>query len=103
MADQARIDAQRVFAQRVGENLARARKAAGLSQEALSFEASLHRTEIGMLERGIRIPRIDTALKLAHTLGISIDDLVAGIEWRAAVLTGGRWSAAPRNEGSSTA
>jgi len=102
MADQAQIDAQHVFAQRVGENLARARKAAGLSQEALSFEAGLHRTEIGMLERGIRIPRIDTALKLAHTLGISIDDLVAGIEWRAAVLTGGRF-AAPRDKDSSTA
>jgi len=97
MADQAQIDAQRVFARRVGENLVRARKAAGLSQEELSFEAGLHRTEIGMLERGIRIPRIDTALKLAHTLGISIDDLVAGIEWRAAVLTGGRWSEAARD------
>lgn len=101
MADQ--IDAQREFAQRVGENLARSRKAAGLSQEALSFEAGLHRTEIGMLERGIRIPRIDTALKIAHTLGISIDDLTEGIEWRAAVLTGGRWLAPPGDEDASTA
>jgi transcriptional regulator with XRE-family HTH domain len=54
MADQ--IESQREFARRLGENLIGARKAAGLSQEALSFEAGLHRTEIGMLERGIRIP-----------------------------------------------
>ena len=94
MPGQAQIDAHHEFAACFGHNLVRARKAAGISQEALGFETALHRTEIGMLERGIRIPRLDTALKLACTLGVSIDELAGGIEWRAAVRTGG-WFAAP--------
>ena len=83
------LEIARVF----GGNLVRARRAAGLSQEALAFESALHRTEIGMLERGIRIPRIDTALKLARTVGVTLDELVEGLEWRATVRTGG-WIAA---------
>ena len=43
-------------AERFGANLYRARKRAGLSQEALGFAAGLHRTEVGLLERGQRIP-----------------------------------------------
>lgn len=93
MPDQARIDAHRKFARQFGENLFRARKAAGISQEELGFQTDLHRTEIGMLERGIRIPRLDTVLKLACTLGISIDELAEGMRWRAAVRTGGWFSA----------
>lgn len=46
-----------------------------------------------MLERGIRIPRLDTALKLACALGISINALVEGIEWCAAVRTSGCFAA----------
>lgn len=64
-----------------GRNLARVRKQAGHSQEALAVMASLHRTEIGLLERGERMPRIDTAIKLASALGIEADELVKGIEW----------------------
>jgi len=41
----------------------------------------LHRTEIGMLERGVRLPRVDTLIKLAGALEVSVDDLVEGIEW----------------------
>jgi transcriptional regulator with XRE-family HTH domain len=44
--------------------------------------ASLHRTEVGTLERGERIPRIDTVVKLATVLEIEVGELVAGIEWR---------------------
>jgi len=68
-------------ARRFGRNLARARKAAGLSQEEAGIRASLHRTEIGLLERGERIPRIDTAAKLAGAVGVPVGDLLASIEW----------------------
>ncbi len=54
---------------RFGENLSRARKRAGMSQEEAGIRASLHRTEIGLLERGERVPRIDTAIKLAGAVG----------------------------------
>lgn len=93
MPDQAQVDAHRVFARRFGENLIRARKAAGISQEELGFETDLHRTEIGTLERGIRVPRLDTVVKLACILGISIDELAEGMRWRAGARTGGWFSA----------
>jgi transcriptional regulator with XRE-family HTH domain len=65
-----------------GDNLARQRKRADLSQEELSLRASLHRTEISQLERGLRIARIDTLIKLKDALEVSADDLLVGITWR---------------------
>ncbi len=44
---------------------------AGLSQERLGSAAELHRTEVGLLERGARVPRIDTLVKVATALGIA--------------------------------
>jgi transcriptional regulator with XRE-family HTH domain len=69
------------LARRFGENLAGERKRAGLSQEEVGYRASLHRTEISLLERGTRLPRIDTALKLAGALEVELAQLVEGIEW----------------------
>jgi transcriptional regulator with XRE-family HTH domain len=69
------------IAARFGDNLRRARKDASLSQEEAGIRASLHRTEIGLLERGERIPRIDTAIKLAGAVDVSVGDLLTGIEW----------------------
>ncbi len=68
-------------AARFGENLVRCRKQAGYSQEELGFRASLHRTEIGMLERGIRLARIDTLVKLAGALQVSPEELLDGLSW----------------------
>ncbi len=68
-------------AEQFGANLARCRKRAGISQEALSFLASLHRTAIGQLERGERIPRIDTLIKLAGAFGVTPSELLAGLSW----------------------
>jgi transcriptional regulator with XRE-family HTH domain len=69
------------IAARFGDNLARHRKRADLSQEELSHLASLHRTEVSQLERGLRIPRIDTLVKLTASLEVSADDLLVGIVW----------------------
>jgi len=64
-----------------GQNLRRCRKRAGVSQEELGWRSSLHRTEVGLLERGSRTPRIDTLIKLAAALEIEPRELLAGIEW----------------------
>jgi transcriptional regulator with XRE-family HTH domain len=64
-----------------GKNMARAREQSGITQEELAFRASLHRTEIGLLERGGRVPRIDTLVKLKFSLGVSAEDLLAGMVW----------------------
>jgi transcriptional regulator with XRE-family HTH domain len=71
-----------VFGQRFAENLLRARRLSGLSQERLGQLAGLHRTEIGKLEYAERVPRIDSVVKLATALDISVDQLVDGLTWR---------------------
>jgi len=68
-------------AERFGCNLLAARRRAGFSQEELGGYASLHRTEIGLLENGRRVPRIDTVVKLAACLAVPAGDLLAGIDW----------------------
>ncbi len=74
-------------ARRFGENLRRARREAGISQEELGFRSGLHRTEIGILERGERLPRLDTFLKVAAGVGVSVDSpFVEGISWKAGGL-----------------
>jgi transcriptional regulator with XRE-family HTH domain len=64
-----------------GDNLTRARKRADLSQEELAVRASLHRTEISQIERGLRLPRIDTLVKLAASLEVNAEELLDGLEW----------------------
>jgi transcriptional regulator with XRE-family HTH domain len=73
--------ADRRVADQFGDNLRRCRKRADLSQEELSVMASLHRTEISHLERGLRLARVDTLVKLVGSLEISADDLLEGMGW----------------------
>lgn len=85
---------------RFGANLARCRAAAGISQEELSFRASIHRTEVSLLERGERMPRVDTALRLAGSLGVPLEALTAGLEWRPGyeVVVPGAWEVPGRGD-----
>jgi transcriptional regulator with XRE-family HTH domain len=69
------------IAARFGDNLVRARKRADLSQDELGIRASLHRTEVSQLERGLRVPRIDTLVKLVASLDVPADELLDGIVW----------------------
>lgn len=75
-----------------GENLLRCRKDAGFSQEELGIRASLHRTEIGLLERGARMPRIDTVIKLATALELEPARLLEDIVWNPGDITRGAFS-----------
>lgn len=54
------------FAGRFGANLLYCRERANLSQEELGMRAELHRTAVGQLERGDRVARTDTLVKLAE-------------------------------------
>jgi transcriptional regulator with XRE-family HTH domain len=71
-----------VVARRFGENLTGARENAGITQEELAYRASIHRAEVGLLERGGRVPRIDTLVKLAGALGVEVQDLLSGLSWQ---------------------
>lgn len=80
-------------AKQFGDNLARIRKRSGLSQEEVCWRASVHRTEISQLERGLRIPRIDTVAKLAAALEVEPGEFFKGIEWKPGDMRIGRFVA----------
>ncbi len=60
----------------VAETVKRARKAAGLSQEALAFEADLDRTYISQVERRNRNVTIVVLARIAKALKITPDRLL---------------------------
>lgn len=68
-------------AKRFGENLTRLRKRADLSQDDLAARASVHRTAISQMERGLRVVRIDTLVKLAACVEAVPAELLEGIVW----------------------
>jgi len=76
------MDAERkAAAVQFGRNLRCYRNRAGLSQEKLGFLTSLHRTEISLLERGRREPRLGTIVKLVSALEVSFSMLFEGPDW----------------------
>lgn len=60
-------------------NLRQRRQSAGFSQEALGDACDLHRTEISLLERAGREPRLSTLVRLARALDVSLGELLEGI------------------------
>ena len=66
--------------QQFAENLRHHREQMGLSQEALAAICKLHRTEISLLERCKRSPRLETIVILARGLeldsaGVLLEDI----------------------------
>jgi transcriptional regulator with XRE-family HTH domain len=51
----------------------------GISQEELAHRSGLSRTGMGFLETGKRWPRLDTMMKVAEGLNISVDELLKGL------------------------
>lgn len=52
------------------------REAKGISQEKLAEYAKLHRTYIGSIERGEKIPSLVTVVKISKALNINISELI---------------------------
>jgi len=59
-----------------GQKMQKARKEAGVSQEELAAKLAMHRTYIGMIERGERNPTIRTLYKIAKALKVPSSDLL---------------------------
>ncbi len=70
------------LADQFGRNLWRSRRRADLTQEELARLTELHRGDIGELERGRRLPRLDTILKVSAGVEASPCVLLAGLRWR---------------------
>ncbi len=68
--------------ERFAANLRQARTNVGISQEELGHRCELHRTEISLLERAGREPRLGTILKLAGALETTPGELCTGIAWQ---------------------
>jgi transcriptional regulator with XRE-family HTH domain len=66
-------DYRRVLA----DNVKAARKALGLSQEALALETEIDRTYISGIERGLRNPSLDLIVRLAARLQKTPSELLA--------------------------
>ena len=65
----------------LAENVRRLReeKKPDSSQEDVAAEATLHRTQWGKIEAGKRDPRFSTLLVIADTLGVTLNELAAGV------------------------
>ena len=66
---------------RFGQNLIVLRRRVGLSQVGTAERAGLDRTEIGLLERGRRVPRLDTVVKLGGAVEVQPCVLLEGMVW----------------------
>ncbi len=64
----------------LGDRLRKLRERRGISQEDFADRCGLHRTAIGLLERGQRVPRLDTLLIMGRELGVQLTEIVHGIE-----------------------
>lgn len=84
--------------ERFGKNLARQRELADLTQEEVAWRASVHRTVVSQLERGLRQPRLDTIAKLAGAVEAKPGELFEGIEWEPGELRHGRFQATSRTD-----
>lgn len=65
----------------LGLRLRRIRRWQELSQNELAHHAEVHRTQISLIEGGVRVPRVDTLVKLAGGLLIPTGGLLDGIVW----------------------
>lgn len=68
--------------QRFADNLILLRGRVDLSQEQAAERAGLHKTELSLLERGLRLPRLDTLIKLSGAIEVESCELLAGMSWR---------------------
>ena len=60
----------------LAQNLLLLRRKRGWSQEELAFQAGLHRTFVGHVERQIRNISLDNIERLARTLGVPVHVLL---------------------------
>lgn len=73
----------------LGANLKRVRAASGLSQDAVSQAAELHRTAVSEIEAGNSDARFSTLLKLAGVLGVDPSEFFKGARYKPATTERG--------------
>lgn len=66
---------------RLADNLFLQRRRAGYSQAALGARAMVSADQIGAIENGNVVGTFDTYVRLAGSLSITLNDLLAGVTW----------------------
>jgi len=57
-------------------NLRELRAAKGYAQDSLALDSGVHRTMLSKIERSLTNPSLDTLVKLANTLDVSVSELL---------------------------
>lgn len=70
------MDIKKLFWNRIRE----LRNSIGLSQDDLAFKSWIHRTWIGIVERGQRNLTLENIEKLSKALGVSLEELFKGFK-----------------------
>ncbi len=63
----------------VGERIKFARERKHFTQENLAAMANISTTHLSVIERGVKVPKLDTFVSIANSLGISADELLVDV------------------------
>lgn len=63
----------------VGERIKIARERKHFTQENLAAMANISTTHLSVIERGVKVPKLDTFVAIANALDVSADELLVGI------------------------
>lgn len=66
----------------LGEELRKARIAAGLTQEELAFKADISRNYVSLLELGEKSPTVQVLLRICKALNVRASAVIARVEKR---------------------
>jgi transcriptional regulator with XRE-family HTH domain len=68
------------LAEVLGDEIRKARVAAGLTQEELAFKAKLSRNYVSLLELDAKSPTVETLARLCKPLNVKVSALIARTE-----------------------
>jgi transcriptional regulator with XRE-family HTH domain len=60
----------------LGQKIRKEREKKGLSQEEFGEKVGVHRTYVGMVERGEKNITLNNIIKFAHSLNLQVKDLI---------------------------
>jgi transcriptional regulator with XRE-family HTH domain len=72
-------------ARQLGRRVRRRRHFLDLSQETVAERAGINRTQLSLYENAKRMPRAGTLVRIAAALGVSVEQLLAGVAWEVPV------------------
>ena len=77
---QGRSEAAEQLARTFGATVRRLRETKGVSQEEFAYQCGLHRTYMGLIERGEHVASIYTVQRIAQGLNMTMYDLFKNVE-----------------------